>query len=144
MSDRKRKEEPIPAPPKEVLLATAKNKYTSLITIRWVAMTLSVGLVLLAATPLANAIAGTETNFTVNISLAATATLAVTTAAGYGYGARQRRRANQSTERNNVLNQRIENLQKELEASQKELEKLQKELEAREPQKGRTRRSPGQ
>src|SRR5512132_4613387 len=71
MSDRKRKEEPIPAPPKEVLLATAKNKYTSLITIRWVAMTLSVGLVLLAATPLANAIAGTETNFTVSISLAA-------------------------------------------------------------------------
>jgi len=118
----KRRDEPSPAPSEEVLLATAQNKYTSLMTWRWVAIVLSSSVPLLAATPLATVIAGTNTSFNVNISLAANVALAITTGAGYGYGARQRRRAKHLETRNNTLNQRVERSQKEVEGLQKQLE----------------------
>ncbi len=118
----KRRDEPSPVPSEEVLLATAQNKYTSLMTWRWVAIVLSSSVPLLAATPLATVIAGTNT---INISLAANVVLAITTAAGYGYGARKRRRAKHLETRNNTLNQRVEGLQKQVEGFKEELEKAQ-------------------
>ncbi len=106
-----------PAPSEEVLLATANTKYVWAKTWRLVLMILSLGLLLLMATPLAREIAGQNTNVNVNVNIAANVTLALTTMTGYGYGARQRNRAKHLDERNKRLHQRVEDLQKQLEAS---------------------------
>ncbi len=110
-----RRSKPIPASSDEVLLATIRYKYAWCMTVRYVAIILSLGGLLWAATPLAHEVAGKNTNFNVNISLALTATFAVTTAAGYGYAAMQRARAKHLETRNGALNRRIEELQKDLE-----------------------------
>ena len=103
-----------PAPSDEVLLATLRNQYVWCMTVRYVAIIVSLGVLLLMATPLAREIAGKNTNFNVNVTLALTATLALTTAAAYGYAARQRDRANHLDRRNMVLAQRVEELQNKL------------------------------
>jgi len=106
-----------PALSEEVLLATANTKYAWAMTWRLVLMILSLGLLLLMATPLAREIAGQNTNVNVNISIAANVTLALTTVTGYGYGAMQRNRAKHLEERNKQLHQRVEDLQKGPEVS---------------------------
>jgi hypothetical protein len=102
------------APSDEVLIATLRNKYAWALTVRYVAIILSLGALLRLAAPLAHEIAGKDTNFNVNISLALTALLSVTTAAGYGYAAQQRARARHLETRNAQLDRRIEELRERL------------------------------
>jgi hypothetical protein len=100
----------------DVVLATLRYKYAWCMTVRYVVITLSLGVLLWAATPLAHEIAGKDTNFNVNITLTLAATLAATTVAGYGKAAIQGQRAKHLERRNSELYRRVEELQKELEA----------------------------
>lgn len=84
-------------------------------TWRYIAVIVSVGVVLVLATPLARAIAGTNTAFSVNVSLALSATFAGTTVTGYIYGIRQKGRADYLERRNGVLSGRVETLKMMLE-----------------------------
>jgi hypothetical protein len=112
---RKLKDESTMTPSNELQLAIAKNKHIMLMTWRYIAVIVSVGVVLVLATPLARAIAGTNTAFSVNVSLALSATFAGTTVTGYIYGIRQKGRADYLERRNGVLSGRVETLKMMLE-----------------------------
>jgi Ni,Fe-hydrogenase I large subunit len=115
MPDKKKGKDEITAPPSdEVVLATLRNKYAWCMTVRYVAIVLSVGLLLLMTTPLARQIAGKNTDFNVNVTLALSATLAFTTAGAFVYAARQRDRAKHLESRNGTLTRRVEELQNKL------------------------------
>ena len=88
MSDkRKPEEEPRPATSDEVVLAELENTRTWAMTVRYVAITNSLGILLVLATPLAREIAGENTTFNVNVTLSLTAALTLTTVGAVAYAA---------------------------------------------------------
>jgi hypothetical protein len=119
MSDkRKSEEESRQAPSEEVLLAELENARTWAMTVRYVAITLSLGILLVLATPLAREIAGQDTSFNVNVTLSLTAALTLTTVGALAYGRNQRNRANYLDGRNKRLERQVEELQNKLDRLQ--------------------------
>jgi Na+/melibiose symporter-like transporter len=110
--------QPSPAQSEAVILATLENERTSLMTLRYVAIVLSLGILLVLATPLARAIAGQNTTFNVNVTLSLTAALTLATAGALAYGRNQRNRANYLAGRNRELERRVEELQNKLDRLQ--------------------------
>ena len=100
----------------DVLLAKLKNSYAWCLTVRYVAIILSLGVFCWMATPLADAIAGKNTNFNINITIALTVAFGASTVALAAHVRNVQKRSNHLEGRKAALEARVDELQKELQA----------------------------
>jgi hypothetical protein len=106
-----RKPERRQGPSEAVLLATIANKHAWIVTWRIVLTLLSLAALTLATAPVAHQIAGTNTNFNVNIAITFAVTLVFTQTVTGVYAENRRRRAKHLEQRNRVLETWVEDLQ---------------------------------